>query len=72
MRASKRDLSCLENISVGCGLSMKIYHVYIDDYEGPYYSSYFVSQEKAMKYYDKMVQDCAVSMVTIREIQTED
>lgn len=32
---------------------MKIWHVYIDDYEGLCYSSYFVSQERAMEYYEK-------------------
>lgn len=53
---------------------MKIWHVYIDDYEGPYYSSYFVSQEKAMEYYEKCKAEAKPG--TIRwdwdEIETED
>ena len=41
-------------------------------YAGAWGHTYFRHEENAMKYYDKLVQDCAVSMVTIREIQTED
>lgn len=52
---------------------MKIWHVYIDDYEGPCYSSYFVSQEKAMEYYEKCIAEAKLGVYwDWDEVETED
>ena len=53
---------------------MKIWHVYIDDYEGTCYSSYFVSQEKAMEYYEKCKAEAKPGTThwDWDEIETED
>lgn len=54
---------------------MKIYHVYICDYDGPWNSSYFFSKEKAMEYYYQQTEDSKSKLGIYwdwDEIETED